>query len=86
MVVKILLQLVIFMTKQKSLKENLRVDYYLLLKYCSRQCTWLSPTWAKSLTKFNTQMQDLKMFWTNLSVKVGLNNLIFLIGFQMLKI
>ena len=27
-------KLVIFMTKQKSLKEVLRVDYYLLLKYC----------------------------------------------------
>ena len=39
-----------FMTKQKSIfydktkisKENLRVDYYLLLKCCKRQCTLLS--------------------------------------------
>ena len=41
-------------------KENIRVDCYLLLKYCKRRCTLLSPTWAKSLTKFNTIMQDLK--------------------------
>ena len=31
--VHVLLQSVIFMSKQKSLKENLQVDYYLLLKY-----------------------------------------------------
>ena len=48
MVVHVLLQLVIFMTKQKS------------LKYCRRQLTLLSPTWTKSLTKFNPKMQDLK--------------------------
>ena len=50
--------------KTKISKENLRVDYYLLLKYCSRQCTLLSPTRAKLLTKFNTKVQDFKMFWT----------------------
>ena len=53
-VAHVLLQLVIFITKQKSL------DYYLLLKYCTRQRTLLSPTWAKSLTKFNPKMQDFK--------------------------
>ena len=31
-------------------KENLRVDYYVLLKCCTRQCTLLPPTWTKSLT------------------------------------
>ena len=36
--------------KTKILKENLRVDYYLLLKYWRRLCALLSPTWAKSLT------------------------------------
>ena len=36
--------------KTKVLKENLRVVYYLLLKYCSRQCALLPPTWTKSLT------------------------------------
>ena len=33
----------------KISKENLRVDYYLLLKYCRRQCALL-PLWTKSLT------------------------------------
>ena len=36
--------------KTKISKENLRVDYYLLLKYCRRQCALLPPTWTKSLT------------------------------------
>ena len=35
------LQLVIFKKKKTSM-ENLRVDYYLLLKYCIRQCTLIS--------------------------------------------
>ena len=42
----VLLQLVIFMTKQKYLV--FRVDHYLLQKYCRRQCTLLSSTWAKA--------------------------------------
>ena len=42
-----------FYDRTKISKENLRVDYYLLLKYCSRQCTLLSPTRAKSLTYGN---------------------------------
>ena len=50
--------------KTKISKENLRVDYYLLLKYCSRQSTLLSPTRVKLLTKFYTKMQDFKKFWT----------------------
>ena len=41
-------------------KENIRLDCYLLLKYCRRQCTLLPPTWPKSLTKFNPKMQDFK--------------------------
>ena len=41
-------------------KETIRLDWYLLLKYCRRQCTLLSPTRAKSLTKFNPKMQDFK--------------------------
>ena len=50
----------IFMTKQKIFKENLRVDYDLLQKYSRKQCTLLPPTWAKSHAKFNTKMQDFK--------------------------
>ena len=30
--------------KTKISKENLPVDYYLLLKYCRRQCALLPPT------------------------------------------
>ena len=46
--------------KTKISKENLRVDYYLLLKCWKRQCTLLSPTWTRSLTiKFNSKIQDV---------------------------
>ena len=51
-----------FHDKTKISKKNLRVDYYLLLIYCTMQCILLSPTRAKSLTTFNTKMQDFKMF------------------------
>ena len=47
--------------KTKISKENLRVDYYLLLKCWKRQCTSTSPTWTRSLTiKFNPKIQDVK--------------------------
>ena len=49
-----------FHDKTKISKENLRVDYYLLLKYSRSQCTLLLPTWTKRLTNFNTKMQDFK--------------------------
>ena len=62
---------VYFHDKTKICKENFRVDYYLLLNYCWRQCIPFFPTWAKSLTKFNTKMQDFK------NIKGGLNNLVF---------
>ena len=56
-----LLQLVIFMAKQNlhEIPSN-ALFYYLLLKYCRRQCNFTSPTWAKSLTKFSPKMQDFK--------------------------
>ena len=40
--------------------ENLCVDYYILLKYCRRQCTLLSPTGTKSPTKFNTKIHNFE--------------------------
>ena len=43
-----------------SLKENFCVDYYLVLKYCSRKCILLSPTCAKLFTKFDYKMQDFE--------------------------
>ena len=36
-----------FDDKSKIYKENLRLDYYLLLKYSTMQCTLLSVTRAK---------------------------------------
>ena len=41
-------------------KENIRLECYLQLKYCRRQCTLLPFTWAKSLTKFNPKLQAFK--------------------------
>ena len=49
--------------KTKILKENLRVDYYLLQKYYRRQCALLPRTWTKSSTiKIFPMMQDFKRF------------------------
>ena len=39
-----------FHDKTKISKENLRVDYYLLLKNNKKQRTLLPPTWTKPLT------------------------------------
>ena len=41
-------------------KEDIRLDCYLLLKYCRKQCILLPPTSTNSLTKFNPKMQDFK--------------------------
>ena len=49
-----------FRDKTKISKKNFGMDYYLLLNYCTRQCIVFSPTWAKTLTKFNSKMQDFK--------------------------
>ena len=35
-----------FHDKTKISKENLRVDYYLLLKCSKKQCALLLPTWT----------------------------------------
>ena len=37
-----------FHDKTKICKENLRVDHYLLIKYCTRQCALFSPAGPKS--------------------------------------
>ena len=71
-----------FHEKTKIYQKNLRVNYYLLLKYCKRQCTLISPTWAQSLRKFNPEGQDFKRV---LDLKKGLNNLIFQWVFKFLK-
>ena len=38
-----------FHDKTKIFKRNLRLDYYLLLKYCTRQCVLLLSTWPNRL-------------------------------------
>ena len=49
-----------FHDKTKISTANPRMVYYLLLKYCTRQCTLLPPTWIKLRTKFNIKIQDFK--------------------------
>ena len=46
--------------KTKISKENLREDYYLLLKYCRRQCALLPYRPNHLQLKFYTIMQDSK--------------------------
>ena len=55
-VVHIFLKLVIFMTKQKSSKANLRV-YYLILKMLQKAMYLDFPDLGQ-VTKFNSKMQD----------------------------
>ena len=52
------------------------MDYYLLLKYCKRQCALLSPIWTKSLTvKILPRNARFETFFElYLQVKKGLNN------------
>ena len=54
-----------FYDKTKISKKNFRVDYYLLLKYCSRQCTLLSHARAKS-QNLTPKCKILKCFGLNL--------------------
>ena len=49
-----------FYDKTIIFKKNNRLECYLALKYCGRQDSLLTPTWAKSLTKFNHKMQNVK--------------------------
>ena len=58
LVVHIFLKLVIFMTKQKSLKANLRV-HYLTLKMLQK-ATYLDFPDSGQVTKFNPKVQDFK--------------------------
>ena len=58
LVVHIFLKLVIFMTKQKSSKANLRV-HYLMLKMLQKAMYLDFPDLGQ-VTKFNSKMQDFK--------------------------
>ena len=52
----------VFMTKQ-NLQIKYSSDYY-LLKILQEAMYLASPTWTKSLTKFNPRIKILNMFWT----------------------
>ena len=58
LVVHIFLKMVIFMTKQKSSKANLRV-HYLMLKMVQKTMYLDFPDLGQ-VTKFNPKMQDFK--------------------------
>ena len=45
-------------------KESIRLDCYLLLKYCRRQCTLLPPTLANHLQNLTPKCKILHVFWT----------------------
>ena len=56
-----------FYDKTKIFEENLLVDYYLLLKYSSRQCTLLSPIPRPNyLQNLTPKCKILKCFGLNL--------------------
>ena len=48
----------------KISKENLRVDYYLLLNYCTRQCALLPLLGPNSLQNLAPKCKILDVFWT----------------------
>ena len=58
LVVHIFLKLVIFMTKQKSLKANLNVHYLMLKMWHKAMC--LDFPDLGQVTKFHPKMQDFK--------------------------
>ena len=58
LVVLVLLQLVIFVKKEKILTKSLSVDYYLLLKYCRSNVPYFP--YLGQITKFNLKMQGFK--------------------------
>ena len=48
--------------KTKISKENFRVDYYLLLKYCMRQCSLLSLLEPNHLQNLTPKCKILNVF------------------------
>ena len=52
-----------FHDKTKISKENCRVDYYLMLKYCTRQCTLLPLPGPNRLQNLTPKCKILNVFW-----------------------
>ena len=44
--------------------ENIRLDCYLLLKYCRGQCTLLPLSGSNHLQNLTPKCKILKVFWT----------------------
>ena len=49
-----------FRGKTKIFKATLWVDYYVLLKYCAKQCTLITSPYMDQITKFNSKMQEFE--------------------------
>ena len=67
-----------FYDKTKIVKANRREDYYLLLKYFSRQCALLSTTWANHLKNLTSKCKTLSMFWIEIVNKRTIEQFNFL--------
>ena len=70
-----------FYEKTEIFRVNFRVDYYLLLKHCTRQRTLLPLTWTKSQNLI-PKCKILNVFCTSISSRRRLNNLIFSLPFK----
>ena len=70
-----------FPDKTLTSKVNIRLDCYLLLKHCRRQCSLLPLPGPYHLQNLTPKCKILNVFGLELQAKRGLNNLIFSIGF-----
>ena len=75
-----------FQDKTIISKENIRLDCYLLLKSFRRQCALLPPSAPNHFQNLTPKCKILTCFGLKLQSKGELNNFIFSIGFQMLKV
>ena len=57
-------KLVIFTTNQKFLTENLREDYFLLLKYPTSQCVLFPLPGPKHTQNLTLKCKILNVVWT----------------------
>ena len=72
-----------FYDETKISKENLRVDYYLQPKDCTRQFTLLSLSGPNHLLNLTPKCKILSVCWTQIVSKARIEHSI---GFQVFKI
>ena len=58
-----------FHDKTVIFKENIRLNCYLLLKYCRRQCTLLPPPGPNHLQNLTPKCKIFNVFWTRIASK-----------------